>query len=124
MKEFTAYYDVIVVGGGPGGIGAAIAAARAGARTLLVERQGFLGGAATAMLVNPFMPCMTVPGDTGAPRKLANAGIFIEMIRRLQARGGGTLAANGCGHFDDETLRVVLDAMMAETGVTVLFHTA
>ena len=48
-------YDVIVVGGGPGGCPAAIAAARGGAKVLLVERYGFLGGMATAGLVNPFM---------------------------------------------------------------------
>ncbi len=48
--------DVIVCGGGPGGIGAAVMAARAGARTLLIERYGFLGGMATAGEVHPFMP--------------------------------------------------------------------
>jgi hypothetical protein len=48
--------DVIVVGGGPGGIGAAVMAARSGAKTLLVERYGFLGGMASAGEVHPFMP--------------------------------------------------------------------
>lgn len=48
--------DVIVIGGGPGGLGAAVMAARAGARTLLIERYGFLGGMATAGEVHPFMP--------------------------------------------------------------------
>mgnify|MGYP000713560359 CR=1 FL=1 len=48
--------DVIVVGGGPGGIGAAVMAARAGARTLLIERYGFLGGMAASGEVHPFMP--------------------------------------------------------------------
>lgn len=47
--------DVIVVGGGPGGLGAAVMAARAGARTLLIERYGFLGGMATSGEVHPFM---------------------------------------------------------------------
>lgn len=46
-------YDVIVCGGGPGGIAASIGAARMGKKVLLVERYGFLGGGATAMLVTP-----------------------------------------------------------------------
>ena len=53
MKRQT--YDVLVAGGGPGGLAAAIAAARNGARTLLVERYGFLGGHSTAGLVYPWM---------------------------------------------------------------------
>ncbi len=51
----TLHADVIVIGGGPGGLGAAVAAARNGADTLLIERYGFLGGMATAGEVSPFM---------------------------------------------------------------------
>src|SRR3954454_13455550 len=47
--------DVLVVGGGPSGLGAAVGAARAGASVILVERYGFLGGNATAALVMPLM---------------------------------------------------------------------
>src|SRR5437868_12599456 len=47
--------DVLVVGGGPAGLGAALGAAEAGARVVLVERYGFLGGNATAALVMPLM---------------------------------------------------------------------
>ena len=58
------FYDVIVAGGGIAGIAAAISSARLGARTLLIERYGFLGGMATAGLVNPFM---THCASTGEP---------------------------------------------------------
>src|SRR5947208_8337464 len=47
--------DVLVVGGGPAGLGAALGAAQAGARVVLAERYGFLGGNATAALVMPLM---------------------------------------------------------------------
>lgn len=49
----TGEYDVVVCGGGPGGWIAAVAAARMGARTALIERYGFVGGMATAGLVVP-----------------------------------------------------------------------
>ena len=51
----TAKADLVVAGGGPAGVAAAIAAARLGADVLLVERYGFLGGMATAGFVFPFM---------------------------------------------------------------------
>ena len=66
--------DVLVCGGGPGGIGAAAGAARAGAKTLLLERWGCLGGMATGGLV--------VPHFDG----LLNDGINREIIERLKAR--------------------------------------
>ncbi len=47
MRESRSKYDVVVAGGGSAGVAAAVAAARIGARTLLVEAAGFLGGAAT-----------------------------------------------------------------------------
>ena len=50
MKE-APHYDVLIVGGGPAGVCAAISAARQGAKTLLVEQNGFCGGMATAGLV-------------------------------------------------------------------------
>jgi len=56
--------DVLVIGGGPAGIGAAIGAAKSGAKALLVERYGFLGGNATASLVGPFMTSYSADGKT------------------------------------------------------------
>ncbi len=73
--------DVFVAGGGPGGFAAAIAAARNGADTLLVERYGFLGGMATMGLVNPFMTFW-------AGQEQIIEGIFQEMIDRLKTKGG------------------------------------
>jgi len=104
--------DVLVIGGGTGGVPAAVAAARGGAKTLLVERYGFLGGMATAGLVNPFM------GYWAGERPIS-AGVFAEIIERLDKLGG--LAADKVT-FDEEVLKVVLDSLVREAGVSVLFH--
>jgi hypothetical protein len=105
-------YDVTVVGGGPGGVCAAVGAAKEGASVLLVERYGFLGGMATAGLVNPFM------GYSVEGRRLTSA-VFDELLDRLERRGA--LAAGG--HvFDDEVMKFVLDEMMREHGVDLLLH--
>jgi NADPH-dependent 2,4-dienoyl-CoA reductase/sulfur reductase-like enzyme len=117
--------EVLVVGGGIAGTVAAIAAARAGADTLLVERWGFLGGAATAAAVGQFVGWETASG------RRAVAGIAEEIVARLVALGasdGHSRFTMSTGHsmdrvrYDPELLKVVLDALAAEAGVRLLFH--
>ena len=130
--EFSA--GVLVIGGGPAGVCAAIAAARNGAKTLLIEQNGFSGGMATAGLVGPFMTCYDKSGETMIIR-----GIFEEIVNRLTERGGavhpsavraGTAYTSWiveghdhCTPFDAELLKVLLDDMLQEAGVDVLYHT-
>ena len=115
-------YDVVVIGGGPGGFCAAVSAAREGAKTILFEREGCLGGGATTMLVCPFMPHVTSPGPGDEPRKVVNAGLFREIVLRLHERGEGENTTAVC--FDDEALKVVLDELAEEAGLQVVFHAA
>jgi len=72
--------DVVVVGGGPGGFGAALAAARSGAKTVLIERYGYLGGMATGGLVN------IIPNMSDISGKQYIAGITQELVDRLDRR--------------------------------------
>ncbi|MDZ5471466.1 FAD-dependent oxidoreductase [Bacillus sp. 31A1R] len=112
--EITKHADVIVAGGGPAGVAAAIAAARNGADTILLEKNGFLGGMGTAALVNPFM-------SFSAGRTQLVKGIFQEMIDRLKEAG----AFGGTGHawsFDVEIYKYVLNEMVLESGVRLQFH--
>ena len=74
--------DVVVVGGGPGGIGAAIAAARTGAKTVLIERYGHLGGMATGGLVN------IIPNLSDIHGRQHVFGLVQEMLDRLDKRSG------------------------------------
>ncbi len=107
-------YDVIVCGGGPGGVCAAVAAARAGSKVLLIEQYGFLGGMATAGLVEPFMPY-----ETGGKR--INAGLFTEVCNRLDANGGFGSELHRSA-TDSEVLKLVELDMCLEAGVELLFH--
>ncbi|MBQ7010699.1 MAG: FAD-dependent oxidoreductase [Clostridia bacterium] len=107
-------YDVVVVGGGMAGTFAAVAAAREGASVLLVEKNGYLGGAATAGLVHPFMPYFERPGG-----KIANAGLFTELLRRLHEIGASP-SDKSC-FFNDQLLKVTLDRLLVEAGVSMLF---
>lgn len=116
-------WDVIVAGGGVSGCIAALAAARGGAKTLLIERYGFLGGTLTNAGVGPMM-------TFHAGERQVVGGIAQELVDRLIER-------RAClGHirdttgyvftvtpFDAEQLKFVLDQMMQESGVEVLLHT-
>ena len=73
--------DVVVVGGGPGGIGAAVTAARSGADTVLIERYEHLGGMGTGGLVT------IIPNLSDFSGKQQIAGISQEWIERLEKRG-------------------------------------
>ena len=69
-------YDVAVIGGGFTGVGAALAAARGGAKVLLIEKSNCLGGAAAGNLVNPFMGYST---EINGEKVALSAGIFREI---------------------------------------------
>jgi len=123
-----AHADVVVAGGGPGGVGSAVAAARTGAKTIVVERFGCFGGTWTSGLLSAIMPWPFV------------RGIFAEIARRLSEAGGWrywhdtAVAGSGEGDaarweaalgggamYDAEIAKWVLDGMIVEAGVRPLF---
>ena len=125
--------EVVVVGGGPAGLAAAIAAARTGARTVLIERFGYLGGTATVSL----MACINGFRNQVAPEGLQTVrGIAEEIILALKAMDGlgispytqkdyptltGQLAYSYA--IDTEKFKYVILKLCVEAGVDLLFHT-
>lgn len=126
--------DVLVVGGGPAGFGAAVAAARNGAKTLLVERFGTLGGMGTNGLVGPFMCSF----DTEGKEQLSK-GVFEELCVRMEKKGGAihpskmppfttytsyfSKGHNNVTPFLSPVMARVMDEMTTEAGVSLLFYT-
>ncbi len=114
-------YDVVVAGGGPGGICAAVAAARAGARTLLVERYGFLGGTATAGWVNLLLGVR--PAGSGEP---VVGGICEELCRRMAALdcalGFDEGLRRGRIPFEPEGFKLAADELVHGAGVELRLH--
>ena len=120
--------DVIVVGAGPAGVAASLAAARGGCSALLVEKNGFCGGMATAGMVNPFLGSYYRNPETGKDGDLI-AGMYAEVCARLRERGAllrfrysDSENAPFSDAFDDAWLRIVYDRLLAEAGVAVLHH--
>jgi hypothetical protein len=131
--------DVLVVGGGPAGLGAALGAAHAGADTILVERYGFLGGNATAALVMPLMSfhnemraavddgpdaIRLLPADHG-PGEPVVAGALSELLDRLFEIHGAIPPTEETGYtvpFDPECYKLATLDLLDDAGVRFLFH--
>jgi len=115
-------YDVVVCGGGLGGVAAAVAAARAGARTLLVERNSFLGGVATAGMCCSIFNCFYTGGEN---RRLGSSGLCVEVADALaEATGYGRRWHRHKGHviYDIERGKLVLQGLAEAAGVELLLQ--
>ncbi|MEK6795757.1 MAG: FAD-dependent oxidoreductase [Spirochaetota bacterium] len=113
--------DVLIAGGGVGGIAAALASARAGAKTMLIERSSYTGGVATACLVTQVLNCYYT-----ADHRLAITGIPLEIADALaEAEGYGKKWHDHKGHilYDVESAKLVFDRLLTEAGVTVQYNT-
>jgi hypothetical protein len=117
-------YEIAVLGGGPAGIAAAVAAARAGRRTLLIERYGFLGGMGTAAGVTNF--CGLHANVHGRMVRLVQ-GIASDLLARIDRLGGlnaphlilGKILAQA---YDTAAYKIAADDLLSAHKVDILFH--
>ena len=130
-KEFKC--DVFVCGGGVAGIAAAVSAARGGAKVILADNNGYLGGSATAGMVGTFMTCLDTRGE-----KQIIKGFFEEFVQELLKENGAIYHTEcpGCdshsgyretGHigvtpYDFEAFKRVAERMCLEAGVKLIYH--
>ena len=118
-------YDVVVIGGGPAGLAAAGSASKRGARTLLVESYGFLGGMGTAGGVTNFAGLY---GRHEGEMKQLVHGVVDDLLSRLEALGGLNKPQDGMQgrirvrSYDTSAYKCAADQWMLATGVNLLFH--
>ena len=128
----TRTFDVVIVGAGTAGVIAALASARQGARTLLVESKGYPGGTAVegGTALHSFYNVWK--GFPGVEKLQLVRGIPAEMIDRLTARGGATGYAEMLKHYDYDSVCTAIDTemyklnafeMLVEAGVDVCVNT-
>ena len=120
MKILKKEYDVVVVGGGPGGLPAAISAARHGAKVLLVEKNGYLGGNLTIGL--PLLGYLDKDGNR------IIQGIAQEFVDELAKKNAATKhywcpMHNSVTMIDHEIFKIVAFEKCREAGVDILLHT-
>ncbi len=123
--ELLGASQVLVLGGGPAGIAAAVSAAREGARTVLVERYGFLGGMGTAGGVTNFAGLYA--RRLGAMQQLVH-GVADELLERIERLGGLNAPQDGLQgrirvrSYDVPAYKCAADQMLRAAGVEILFH--
>ena len=136
QQELPVYrsVDVVVVGAGPAGIGAAVAAARNGAKTLVFEAHGCIGGMGTSGMVSPFMTSYDAPCENMIIR-----GVFEELVNRMVEIGGAVdpkdvrneqpyasyfhIGHNNVTPFDPHAFKLIGMRMIRESGAELLLQT-